>query len=61
VFFSTKNNLKAVYKPSRNASLIYPHAILVVGYNTNSRYWIAKNSWGRGWADGGFFKVSSRV
>jgi hypothetical protein len=35
------------------------HAILVVGYNATGAqpYWIAKNSFGPAFADGGFFKV----
>jgi hypothetical protein len=34
------------------------HALLVVGFNDDNRYWIVKNSWGSGWGDGGFGRVS---
>jgi Papain family cysteine protease len=34
------------------------HALLVIGYNDDERYWIVKNSWGTLWGVGGFGKVS---
>jgi len=33
------------------------HAVVIVGYNETGGYWIAKNSWGTGWGDNGYFKV----
>ena len=33
------------------------HGVLLVGYNDTGEYWIAKNSWGSGWNDDGYFKV----
>ena len=30
----------------------------VIGYNNEQEYWLAKNSWGSGFADGGYFKVA---
>ena len=33
------------------------HVVLLVGYNDAGRYWIAKNSWGTSFGDGGFFKI----
>ena len=32
------------------------HAVLIVGYTPD--YWIAKNSWGTNWGEGGFIRVS---
>ena len=37
------------------------HAILVVGYGTDSAtgldYWLIKNSWGTGWGNNGFIQI----
>lgn len=34
------------------------HAICVVGYDDGEGYWIARNSWGSGWGEGGYFKIA---
>lgn len=39
-------------------SLVGYHAISVVGYEDTPGCWIAKNSWGPGWGDGGFFRIA---
>jgi len=33
------------------------HCVSVIGYDDNLQCWIAKNSWGPGWGDGGFFRI----
>lgn len=33
------------------------HAVLLVGYNDAGGYWIARNSWGTGFQDQGYFKI----
>jgi C1A family cysteine protease len=32
------------------------HAVVIVGYDSNEQYWIAKNSWGS-WGKNGYFKI----
>lgn len=34
------------------------HAIVLVGYNDAEKYFIAKNSWGTGWGEAGYFKIA---
>jgi len=34
------------------------HAILIVGYDDAGKYFIAKNSWGTGWGEAGFFRIA---
>jgi C1A family cysteine protease len=34
------------------------HAVSIVGYDDNGGYWICKNSWGTGWGEGGYFRIS---
>lgn len=33
------------------------HYLILAGYNDDGEYWIAKNSWGTGFGEGGYFKV----
>jgi C1A family cysteine protease len=33
------------------------HCVSVVGYDDSQSCWIAKNSWGSGWGDGGYFRI----
>jgi C1A family cysteine protease len=34
------------------------HAVCVIGYNHPQKYWIIKNSWGKGWGDNGFMRIA---
>lgn len=34
------------------------HAIALVGWNDSSGYWIMKNSWGTGWGESGYMRIS---
>eukprot|EP00878_Enallax_costatus_P006198 GHUV01006498.1.p1 GENE.GHUV01006498.1~~GHUV01006498.1.p1 ORF type:complete len:408 (+),score=59.39 GHUV01006498.1:557-1780(+) len=57
-FFDNRTNAAAIYTPAPAAKIVQGHAVALVGYNNAQQYWIAKNSWGKDWADGGFFKVA---
>jgi C1A family cysteine protease len=34
------------------------HAVSIIGYNDEGRYWIIRNSWGADWGENGFGRVS---
>jgi C1A family cysteine protease len=34
------------------------HAVTIVGYSDYGGYWIAKNSWGTGWGENGWFRIA---
>jgi C1A family cysteine protease len=46
-----------IYKSVSNKFLGY-HAISIVGFNDEGRYWIVRNSWGTDWGEGGFVRIS---
>lgn len=33
------------------------HCVCIVGYSNTDRCWIARNSWGPGWGEGGYFRI----
>ncbi|GJD66005.1 C1 family peptidase [Methylobacterium frigidaeris] len=33
------------------------HAVCIIGYNDDDKYWIVKNSWDTDWGENGFFKI----
>jgi len=33
------------------------HCVCIIGYDDAQGCWIAKNSWGNGWGDGGYFRI----
>ncbi|HEX8069718.1 MAG TPA: C1 family peptidase [Pyrinomonadaceae bacterium] len=34
------------------------HCVSLIGYDDNQKCWIAKNSWGTGWGESGFFRIA---
>ena len=46
-----------------NKRIVGGHAVAMVGYGSENGedYWLAKNSWGTGWGDKGFFKLPRGV
>ena len=46
-----------IYK-SVSTKSVGGHAVSIVGYNDQERYWIVRNSWGADWGENGFIRVS---
>lgn len=44
-FFAVPANAKQVYRPGPKADYSYGHAVAVVGYDNDAKFWLAKNSW----------------
>lgn len=40
-----------------SGSLAGGHCITLIGYDDAQACWIARNSWGAGWGDGGYFRI----
>ena len=56
----TNTNCKnTIYSYDGTSNRVGGHAIVIVGYGVenNKYYWIAQNSWGESFCDGGFFKI----
>lgn len=49
------------YPDVKKEKLIGGHAVLLVGYDRDSQHFIARNSWGDGWGDKGYFYIPFRV
>jgi hypothetical protein len=47
-----------IYSALGSASIGGWHCVAIVGFNDREGYWIAKNSWGEGWGDDGYFRIS---
>ncbi|KIY95380.1 hypothetical protein MNEG_12582 [Monoraphidium neglectum] len=60
-FFANPKNAGAVYRPSPGIKPDIAHAILLVGYDNVNQFWIARNSWGPGFAQNGNFRVAFGV
>ncbi len=41
--------------PGSREKVLGGHAVLAVGYDDGPRHFIVRNSWGKGWGDGGYF------
>jgi C1A family cysteine protease len=46
-----------IYKSASN-KMVGGHAVSIVGFNDAEKYWIVRNSWGAGWGENGFVRVS---
>ena len=49
------------YPDTNKERLLGGHAVLLVGYNKNNNTFIARNSWGTGWGDKGYFYMPFQV
>lgn len=49
------------YPNTKKERLLGGHAVLLVGYNKNNNTFIARNSWGTGWGDNGYFYMPFQV
>jgi C1A family cysteine protease len=41
-----------------SGSLAGGHCVCIIGYDDNQQCWFAKNSWGTGWGEKGFFQIA---
>jgi len=46
-----------VNMPARGEEIVGGHAVLVVGYDTATKRYKVRNSWGPDWGDGGYFTM----
>jgi len=62
VFADFKHYKSGVYSHIPGLSDIFHflggHAVLIVGYNDDGQYFIVKNSWGKDWGEGGYFRIA---
>ena len=49
------------YPNTRTETLLGGHAVCLVGYDDSKNYFIARNSWGTGWGDHGYFYMPYQV
>lgn len=58
VYQSFMNYVDGVYSPIPFDTFLGSHAICVVGYSSEKKAWLIKNSWGLGWGKDGYAFVS---
>jgi C1A family cysteine protease/acylphosphatase len=46
------------YNAQTSGKAVGGHCVCIVGYDDNQGCWIAKNSWGTGWGESGYFRMS---
>ena len=46
------------YNATTSGNVIGGHCVAIVGYDDAQQCWIAKNQWGTGWGESGFFRIS---
>jgi C1A family cysteine protease len=46
------------YNAGTAGKVVGGHCICIVGYDDSQNCWIAKNSWGSGWGESGYFRMS---
>ena len=53
------DNPSRVYTTTNKSPYVGFHSIEIVGYGEQSgtKFWLAKNTWGDGWADKGYFRI----
>jgi hypothetical protein len=65
-FYKNPANAKKVYTPKvkhaagSKDTMIGGHAVTLIGWGTDEEgnaYWLIRNSWGRNWADEGYFRL----
>ena len=60
-FYNITSNGIMPYPNVNTEQLLGGHAVALVGYNDNTNRFIARNSWGTGWGDRGYFYMPYQV
>jgi hypothetical protein len=46
------------YHENTSGDVIGGHCVQIIGYDDAQKCWIAKNSWGTGWGENGYFRIA---